>query len=271
VPELPEVETIRRQLAALVIGATIEAAVAHPSAKFNQAPKAVGARVGDLGRRGKYLLFGLDDGRELVAHLGMTGAFEVVADGARFAPTPYTRAWWRFADGRTMAFHDIRRFGRLAVVPAGEYQELPTLHAIGPEPLSDAFTPRGLRDAVNRSATRLKTQLLSQRPVAGVGNIYADEALWLARVHPGARSITLPQAKRLHEAIVTVLRSAIDHGGTTLRDYRGVDGSEGDNQHHLACYGRYGLGCQRCETVLVRAVWDGRSTTYCPSCQRSRR
>jgi formamidopyrimidine-DNA glycosylase len=271
VPELPEVETIRRQLAGLVAGAVVDAADAHPSAKFNQAPKAVGGRFTDVGRRGKYLLFSLDDGRELVAHLGMTGAFEIVDPAASFAPTPYTRAWWRFADGRTMAFHDVRRFGRLAVVPAGEYHELPTLHAIGPEPLSGAFTARGLREAVNRSAARLKTQLLSQRPVAGVGNIYADEALWLARVHPGARSITLPQAKRLHEAIVAVLTSAIDNGGTTLRDYRGVDGSEGDNQHHLACYGRYGLGCQRCATVLVRVVWDGRSTTYCPSCQPLRR
>jgi formamidopyrimidine-DNA glycosylase len=272
VPELPEVETIRRQLAGLVTGAVVDAAEAHPSAKFNEAPRAVGGRFTGVGRRGKYLLFGLDDGRELVAHLGMTGSFEVIAaDAPPFRPTPYTRAWWRFTDGRTLAFHDVRRFGRLAVVPAGEYQGLPTLHAIGPEPLSEAFTAAGLRDAVNRSAARLKTQLLSQRPVAGVGNIYADESLWLSRVHPGARSITLPQAKRLRQAIVDVLTSAIDHGGTTLRDYRGVDGSEGDNQHHLACYGRYGLGCPRCSTVLVRVVWDGRSTTYCPACQRDSR
>jgi formamidopyrimidine-DNA glycosylase len=271
VPELPEVETIRRQLAVLVADAVVEEADAHPSAKFNQAPGAIGARIGELRRRGKYLIFSLDDDRELVAHLGMTGSFEVVGpDGPPFTPTPYTRAWWRFADGRTLAFHDIRRFGRLAVVRSGDYRELPTLHAIGPEPLSDAFTPAGLRAAVNGRSARVKTQLLSQRPVAGVGNIYADEALWQARVHPAARAITLPQAKRLHEAIREVLSSAIDHGGTTLRDYRGVDGSEGANQHRLLCYGRAGLGCTRCRSVLVRSVWDGRSTTWCPACQRAR-
>jgi formamidopyrimidine-DNA glycosylase len=115
---------------------------------------------------------------------------------------------------------------------------------------------------------RVKTQLLSQRPVAGVGNIYADEALWRARVHPAVRTISRPAATRLHQAIVEVLTEGIAHGGTTLRDYRTVDGSEGDNQHRLDCYGRAGAPCRRCGAELRRSIVDARGTTSCPVCQR---
>jgi len=145
---------------------------------------------------------------------------------------------------------------------------LPTLAALGPEPFDPAFTAASLRDAVNRSQTRVKTQLLGQRIVAGVGNIYADEALWRAQVHPASRRLTLPAAGRLRGAIIDVLAEGIDHGGTTLRDYRTVEGREGGNQHRLDCYGRAGLPCPRCGTELKRSVIDGRGTTHCPACQR---
>jgi formamidopyrimidine-DNA glycosylase len=267
VPELPEVETIRRELSPEVVGRRLGEAWAFASAKFDSAVTASGASVQAVRRRGKYLLADLDDGRELIVHLGMTGSLSLVRTAA-LDPDPYVRAWWALDDGRTLVFRDIRRFGRVAVVMAGQYAALPTLRLLGPEPLDEGFTALGLWQALGASRARIKTQLLSQRPVAGVGNIYADEALWRARVFPGARSITRPQAARLHEALREVLDEGIANRGTTLRDYRSVDGRGGDNQHHLDCYGRAGLPCRRCETALVSRFWDGRTTTFCPRCQR---
>ncbi len=266
-PELPEVETIRRQLDAVLPGARIVAAGAHPSAKFATATTAKGAAIDAVRRRGKYLLVDLDDGRELIVHLGMTGAFSIATGSEHGGPGPYTRAWWELDDGRTVVFDDTRRFGRIAVVDAGDYRSLPTLHDLGPEPFDPVFTPKVLWEALRSTRRRLKTQLLSQRPVAGVGNIYADEAFWSAQVHPARRTLTLPQAERLHAGIVEALRQGLDGGGTTLRDYRGVDGSRGENQFRLACYGRRGLPCHRCEAPLEAAVWDGRTTTFCHRCQ----
>ncbi|MCC6434996.1 MAG: bifunctional DNA-formamidopyrimidine glycosylase/DNA-(apurinic or apyrimidinic site) lyase [Acidimicrobiales bacterium] len=266
-PELPEVETIRRQLEAALPGAVLVEAWAHPSAKFASAADAVTAAIEAVGRRGKYLLFGLDDGRELVAHLGMTGGFSIVGAGVTFNPSPYCRAWWRLDDGRLVVFDDTRRFGRLAVVRAGCYDGLPTLAALGPEPWDPTFTPTSLWEALRHSGRRLKTQVLSQRPVAGVGNIYADEAFWRAEVHPARRTLTRPQATRLHGAIIAALEQGLRLGGTTLRDYRSVDGSAGANQFELSCYGRAELPCLRCGALLRRAVFDGRSTTFCAACQ----
>ena len=171
-PELPEVETIRRGLEPLLAGRRVVDARAFPHPKFTPALDAVGAVVDDVRRRGKYLLMGLDDGRELVVHLGMTGQLQLV-DGE---PDPYERAAWLLDDGGTLGFRDVRRFGRVRVVPAGEYGGIATLASLGPEPFGDDFTAEGLHDALSRSRARLKTQVLSQRPVAGVGNIYASSA-----------------------------------------------------------------------------------------------
>jgi formamidopyrimidine-DNA glycosylase len=265
VPELPEVETVRRGLEPVVVGRHLIEGDAHPSAKFAPALEALGARVDEVGRRGKYLLLGLDDGRRLVVHLGMTGQFQVLGEGQD--PDPYVRAWWRLDDGRRLAFRDVRRFGRIAVVD-DDLSSLPTLAALGPEPFDPTFTGEHLWRAIRSRSVRVKTQLLSQRPVAGVGNIYADEALWRARVHPAVRTISRPAATRLQQAIVEVLTEGIANGGTTLRDYRTVDGSEGDNQHRLDCYGRAGAPCRRCGTELRRSIVDARGTTSCPVCQR---
>lgn len=264
-PELPEVETVRRGLEPVLLGRRFVDGGAHPSPKFSTATDAIDRTVRSVDRRGKYLLIGLDDGRRLVIHLGMTGQFRV-HEGAP-PGDPHVRAWWLLDDGRTLEFRDVRRFGRIAVVGT-DVSALPTLAALGPEPFDPAFTAAALRDAVNRSQTRVKTQLLGQRVVAGVGNIYADEALWRARVHPASRRITLPAAVRLQAAIVDVLAEGIDHGGTTLRDYRTVAGGTGENQHRLDCYGRAGQPCPRCGTALKRSVIDGRGTTHCPTCQR---
>lgn len=281
-PELPEVETVRRGLAPLVRGRQVVDAGGHPSAKFASAADARGATILDVHRRGKYLVLPLDDDRNLVIHLGMTGQLRVdgPVGGARGTRStgpagghpadPYDRAWWLLDDGGRLALRDIRRFGRVAILPTDGSRDhtLPTFAALGPEPFGEEFTPASLHAALNGRSARIKTQLLSQRPVAGVGNIYADEALWRARVHPGARSISRPAAARLHAAIVEVLAAGIRNGGTTLRDYRTVDGGTGENQHHLECYGRSGEPCTRCGTVLRRSVIDGRGTTHCPRCQR---
>ncbi len=306
-PELPEVETIRRQLEPLLLGARLVDAWAFPSGKFTPAIEAVGTRVRSVGRRGKYLLIGLDrDGgaEELVIHLGMTGRLSVAtsadrvdsaaspggADGdagsswARSVRTPATdgdadalgaapttshlRARWTLDDGRWLLFDDVRRFGRIAVVVAGEHGDLPTLAALGPEPFDDDFSPEHLREQVNRSARALKTQLLSQRVVAGVGNIYADEALWRAGVHPASRRLTRAGASRVRDAVRDVLQEGIDHGGTTLRNYRDAAGGEGTNQRYLDCYGRGGEPCVRCGDELRRSVIDARATVHCPTCQR---
>lgn len=272
-PELPEVETIRRELEPELIDRTIVDAVAHESEKFQPARDAVGGRFDRVERRGKYLLLRLHDERDLVIHLGMTGALhlaETASDGDRSADNddPYVRAEWNLDDSRRLLFRDVRRFGRIRVVPRDDFSTITTLSQLGPEPLSDDFTPEGLFAAIRASKRRVKTQLLSQRPVAGVGNIYADEALWRARVYPAARSITTAQAGALHEAIVEVLQAGVDNGGTTLRDYRTVAGDEGSNQHYLDCYGRGGEPCPRCATTLQSRVWDARTTTFCPSCQR---
>jgi len=268
-PELPEVETIRAALGPLIEGRTVVAAAAHPSAKFASAPLAVGHRFGRVRRRGKYLLADLvgadGDARELVVHLGMTGQLRPGLD----RHDPHVRAWWELDDGTDLVFRDIRRFGRIALVPYGDHRSLPTLARLGPEPFSDEFTADGLWRSLARSRTRVKTQLLGQRVVAGVGNIYADEALWDAGIHPGARRVGRARAGRLHDAIRDALAAGLANGGTTLRDYRTVTGEEGRNQHALACYGRAGLPCSRCETVLRRTVVDARGTTWCPRCQRS--
>jgi len=274
VPELPEVETIRAALDPLLRGRLVTAARAHPSAKFSAAPGAIGHRVEGVRRRGKYLLVdlepaaGTDAGagrRELVVHLGMTG--QLGPDLAR--DDPHTRAWWELDDGGHLTYRDVRRFGRIAVVPHGDHRSLPTLAALGPEPFGPDFTPEGLWRALARSRARVKTQLLGQRVVAGVGNIYADEALWRAGIHPGARRVGPSRAERLHAAVRHVLAAGLANGGTTLRDYRTVTGEPGRHQDALACYGRAGRPCPRCGALLRRAVVDGRGTTWCPTCQRT--
>ena len=263
-PELPEVETVRRGLEPLVVGRRIVDGWGHPSGKFVQAPEAVGPFVESVGRRGKYLLLGLDDGRELIVHLGMTGQL-------RLRPTadvdPYVRAWWALDDGGVLELRDVRRFGRIGVVTAGEYASLPTLAAQGPEPWDVALDDGGLWRNLRRSKAHVKTQLLSQRPIAGVGNIYADEALWRSGVHPARRSVTKREAAALLVALRAVLEQGIANGGTTLRDYRTVEGGIGSNQLELGCYGRAGEPCGRCGSVLRRSVIDARGTTHCPTCQ----
>ncbi|MEJ2667067.1 MAG: bifunctional DNA-formamidopyrimidine glycosylase/DNA-(apurinic or apyrimidinic site) lyase [Deinococcales bacterium] len=274
-PELPEVETVRRELAPWLGGRTVLTAerLAPPGPKYRDLERSVGQTICAVTRRGKFLVLPLSRGDELIVHLGMTGVV------SQAAPAPgeavYERVRLRLSGGPpdTLHFRDARRFGRFLVVPAGDYAGLPTLAAMGPEPLSDAFTPAGFRRALAHSAVAVKAYLLSQRPVAGVGNIYADEALWRARIHPEtpAKQVSAVKAAALHAAIREVLEASLEAQGTTLNDYRTVNGEVGAYLEQLAAYGHAEEPCPRCGTPLRRIVVGQRGTVYCPRCQRRRR
>ena len=272
-PELPEVETIRRQIDRRLLDREVLEAGSHSSAKFTPATGVIGARTRGAGRRGKFLLLPIDDERELVVHLGMSGALHFEGPEADL-DQPYLRAWWRLGPGpgnpetEILLFVDVRRFGRIRVVPKGDYGTIPTLANAGPEPFDPDFDGEQFWERLRQSKRKLKTQLLSQRPIAGVGNIYADEALWHARINPNITRLGQDRATELLAALRDVLQQGIDNGGTTLRDYRNVDGGEGSNQRTLVAYGRGGLPCLRCGTELRSAVLDARTTTWCPDCQR---
>lgn len=266
-PELPEVETIRRQLEPMLIGRRVIEADSHPSAKFTPARDVTDHAITAVDRRAKFLLLRLEPAAELVVHLGMTGRLAVSHQPVG-SDHPHLRAWWRLDDNSTLTFFDVRRFGRIRLVTPGEYGSMPTLANAGPEPFDPALTEAEFHRRLQRSRRALKTSLLSQRPVAGLGNIYADEALWLAEVNPRVRRLGRQRAGRLLEAVRQVLAQGIDNGGTTLSDYRDATGTEGRNQYRLNVYGRSGLECRRCSRLLVSAVLDARTTTWCPSCQR---
>jgi formamidopyrimidine-DNA glycosylase len=296
IPELPEVETVRRELVPWLVGRTViavERVDAPPGPKTADLERAVGQRIEAVDRRGKFLLLPLRrigsaaPGDELVVHLGMTGVL------SPHPPKAHLRLRLRLDDAHarapgtpeggapdrgepegdassTLYVQDARRFGRVLVVPRGDYRTLPTLAAMGPEPLGPDFEPAGFARALRRSRIAIKTLLLSQRAVAGVGNIYADEALWRARLHPStpARDVTGAQARRLHEAVREVLAAAIALQGTTLSDYRTVNGAVGSYRDRLDAYGHDGDPCPRCGTPMTRLVLGQRGTHLCPSCQR---
>lgn len=267
-PELPEVETVAVALAPQLRGRKVVGARVHPSERFRGGACAPGAEITDLRRRGKYLLIALGDGRELVVHLGMTGQLRLLE-----APSgdPYVRAAFDLDDRRVLELRDVRRFGRVSLVARGDYRTLPGLARLGPEPLGGDFDATDFALALGREGAAVKARLLGGKVVAGVGNIYADEALWAARVHPAAQRLGRRAALALREAIIDVLRAGVEHGGTTLRDYQHLDGSQGSHQEHLRCYGRAGQHCQRCGSLLRATVVAGRTSTYCPRCQRAPR
>jgi formamidopyrimidine-DNA glycosylase len=284
VPELPEVESVRRQLAPELAGRRVVSVWwdPHPQQRFSDVGLVEGLVVGAVGRRGKYLLCPLLPGPDValadvplerVLHLGMTGSFRFVPTTADHTPASesaaHVRARFGLDDGRDLVFRDPRRFGRVSVVPAGVYAEVvPTLATLGPEPLSDDFDPERFAAGLGATTATVKAALLGQRLVAGVGNIYADEALWRARIHPASRRVGPARARALHRAVRDVIAGAIEREGTTFRDYQMVNGQSGRNADFLTAYGQAGRPCGRCGTALRRTVVAQRGTTYCPRCQR---
>ncbi|PYE56204.1 bifunctional DNA-formamidopyrimidine glycosylase/DNA-(apurinic or apyrimidinic site) lyase [Deinococcus yavapaiensis] len=260
-PELPEVETTRRLLAPSFVGRTIVRVEHDAPHRYRDTHLAHGRTVEHLDRRGKYLIARLsgEPALELVVHLGMTGSF-------RPTHTPHTRVTFHFDDGTAAYFQDARRFGKVAVVPAGNYRSMPTLQKMGPEPLSDDFDADAFARAA-AAAPAVKPWLLSQLPVAGVGNIYADEALWMAGVHPKQTRLEPDEARRLHAALRAVMTAAIESGGSTLRDYAQPSGEAGGFQFHHNAYGKDGQPCPRCGTSIEKSVVGQRGTHHCPTCQ----
>jgi formamidopyrimidine-DNA glycosylase len=272
VPELPEVETVRRAIAPVLEGARLEhveirdARLVRPFDPAIVAGELVGERVADVGRRGKYLIVTFDSGRNLLVHLRMTGSLRHASWGA-LADDAHTRAVLRLDNGSDVSYRDVRRFGTWELFEQGELW--PFLRArLGPEPLG-AFSAVRLGNRLQGRRAPLKSALLDQRTIAGLGNIYVDEALWYSRLHPlrVAGSLDEAELSRLHRTIRKVLREGIARQGSTLRDYALPDGSSGSMQHEFRVYGRGGEPCERCRTILVRIVVGGRTTTFCPVCQ----
>jgi formamidopyrimidine-DNA glycosylase len=269
-PELPEVETIVRDLDRLIVGATIrDVGIVHADlidgdpAEFARALR--GRRIEGVSRRAKNIVIDLGTDR-LVVNLGMTGRLLVV-DPADPAPShPGVR--FELEDGRLLLYHDVRRVGRLALLTGDAWAERD--RDLGYEPLSDEFTADALLKLARRSRVAVKTWLMDQRRIVGVGNIYASEALFRAGIDPRrpANSLKPREARRLQAAIQAVLREAIEFRGTTLLDYRDASGEQGRFADRLRVYDREGGPCRVCGTPIVRIVQGGRSTFYCPKCQK---
>lgn len=269
VPELPEVESVRRQLAPRLDGRAITAVWADAEMPRYHSPElAAGREILGLRRRGKYLIASLSGDADLILHLGMTGVLRWRGEDGWDGTDAYIRSTLTLDDGTMLDFTDVRRFGTLAFTRSGDYAILPTLRDLGPEPLSRAFTPEGFHAALQRSAQQIKPLLLSQRPVAGVGNIYADEALWRSRIRPTARRIGRERSDRLFHAVRQVLAESIEREGTTFRDYQMVNGQSGRNADFLVAYGQAGRPCPRCGDPMQKGVVGGRGTTWCRRCQR---
>lgn len=286
-PELPEVETVARQLEPEIEGRRIELLeVLDPRWSRPVPPERLGAAVTGstiegLGRRGKYLLLALDGDRTLVMHLRMTGNLVLVEgdeildpaegrllyQGERTTEARHLRARFVLDDGRELWFTDPRRFGEGFLL---DNTELPVRFAkLGVEPLSDEFTPEHLGQVAADRTAPLKSFLLDQSRIAGVGNIYADEALYRARLHPlsPAGSMKPEHWEALHDAVVEALQAGIDAGGSSIDDYRDGRGEKGTMQEKFLVHTREGQPCPSCEGEIVRIVVGGRSTYFCPSCQ----
>jgi len=290
-PELPEVETVRRGLEPAMVGARIEKVELRRNdirspfpSRFRQ--RLTGRRITALARRAKYLLIGLDGGETVIAHLGMSGSFHIEA-AATAAPGAFHRERAKdpkhdhvvlhLDNGNVVTYNDPRRFGFMDLAPDEALDRHPRLAELGDEPLSPQFGAARLATLFARSRAPLKNALLDQKRIAGLGNIYACEALFRARLSPfrpaghlaDASGWPTPAARALATAIRVVLEEAIEAGGSTLRDHRRTDGELGYFQHAFGVYDREGLRCARprCRGTIARDARSGRSTFYCPVCQ----
>ena len=272
-PELPEVETIRRSLQPRVLGRCIvEVEVREPRLRRriadNFAARLVGQRIDGIERRAKYLLFRLASGDCLVAHFGMSGT--IIVHDTRVPPEPHDHVRLRLDDGAELVLNDPRRFGLLLLVAAGEMNDLAELRDLGVDPLEGDLRAESLAAALRRSRRPVKNLLLDQTVLAGLGNIYATEALFRAGIRPTRRACRVRRAEvvRLLDSIRAVLREAVDLGGSSISDYRDGNGRPGYFQLRLRVYDRKGEPCSLCGAAIRRVVQTGRSSFYCPQCQR---
>lgn len=273
-PELPEVETVRRDLEPHLVGQRVERVqVFWPSIvqgvdieAFRQ--RIEGRTFTEVGRRGKYLCLALDDGQTLLLHLRMTGRLFYQSQDYE-KTSKHLRLFFALADGGALYFEDARKFGVAALKRAGETSPLSGFEKLGIEPLSEEFTPARLFPLLQKSRRPVKAFLLDQTKIAGIGNIYADEALFRANIYPlqRAKDCSMDEVARLCEGIQQVLNEAIEDGGTTFRDYVNGEGEKGNHQEHLYVYQREGQPCLACGTTIQKTTLIGRSTHFCPHCQ----
>ncbi|MBP1763347.1 MAG: mutM [Firmicutes bacterium] len=272
-PEMPEVEIIRQALAELVVGKTIQSVdvrlprlIKWPLPEVFQ-QMVMGQTITAVERRGKYLLFRLNGDLLLVVHLRMTGRLIYATPGMK--QDTYTRIVFSFTDDTALLYADTRTLGTLYLLKADEVWRIGGLASLGPEPLSAEFTSRYLRSVLSKYRGTVKGLLLNQKLIGGLGNIYVDESLHLAGIHPSrpGNSLSEEDIERLYNQINHVIFEGIQHGGTTFRDYRNSSGQSGSHQHHLHVYGRKNQPCFRCGCFISKTEVAGRGTHYCPSCQ----
>jgi len=274
VPELPEVETVRARLAPALAGRRfVKVEISDPRLTRPFEPRSVAAKlegetVSAVDRRGKYLVVRFESGRSLLVHLRMTGSLLHARNGG-MADDPHRRAVVRLDDGSDVAYRDVRRFGTWLLLESGELDDY--LEArLGSEPLERGFTARRLAERLHGRRAPIKAALLDQRTLAGMGNIYADEALWRARVHPlrPAGELGPDEIALVTKGIKEALRAGVARQGASLRDYSTPDGRRGRMQLEFKAYGRAGEPCDRCGTPIEKTRVAGRGTWFCPSCQQ---
>ncbi|MBD0381317.1 DNA-formamidopyrimidine glycosylase [Paenibacillus sedimenti] len=276
-PELPEVETVKRTLNMLVAGKTIEhVQVRLP--RIIQKPDDIhlfevllqGQTIQTIERRGKFLRFVLDD-YVMVSHLRMEGRY-----GLYQGDDPlelHTHVLFRFTDGTELRYKDVRQFGTMHLFPKGDELKQAPLHKLGLEPLDEAFTFEAFRERIANRSTKIKPLLLNQEYIVGIGNIYVDESLFLAGIHPEreASSLTRKELEALHEAIVRTLLDSVEVGGSSIKSYVNGQGEIGLFQHQLNIYGRQSEPCKKCGSEIYKTVVGGRGTHICPACQPLKR
>jgi formamidopyrimidine-DNA glycosylase len=271
-PELPEVETVRAQLEPVLTGRRFERVeirdprLVRPYEPAEVAAELEGERVAAVERRGKYLIVRFESDRVLLIHLRMTGSLRHSREGLN--EDPHRRAVVRLDDGSDVAYRDVRRFGTWLVLEPGELASYLATR-VGDEPLDALFTAARLGERLAKRRAPIKAALLDQRTLAGMGNIYVDEALWRARINPlrPAESIDRKELQRLHRAIRATLEAGIARQGSTLRDYALPDGGSGSMQDEFKVYGRGGEPCDRCGTPIAKTRVAGRGTWFCSTCQ----
>lgn len=272
-PELPEVETVVRGLQQAILGRTIAKVEYDWANSFPNQPGEVeryliGSKVEAISRRAKVIRIDLSSGWALLVHLKMTG--QLVYQVPLF-PDSTTRVIVTFSDDSRLYFNDQRKFGWMVLLDQAAIDQLPLMRRLGPEPLSDGFTWQVLRErAMRHRRTSIKAALLNQSVLAGMGNIYTDEALFLSRIHPArlTGSLSTPEFKRLHQTIRSVLQHSIDLGGSSRQNYLMVDGTKGDYLDDPYVYGRAGQACKLCGSLIEKSKVAQRGTHVCPKCQK---
>lgn len=276
-PELPEVETIRRQLQSYIVGKTIKTVeVLYPKVvqgrgKADFVRALSGWRVCEVGRQGKLILIRLAGDETLVVHLKMTGRLLIVKKNTK--PNKSTEVIFTFRDGSILHYDDLRRFGYMKIVPTREESKVVHKEAMGVDFLDRALTAEKFKDLIrSRAGSQIKPLLLDQSLIAGVGNIYAQEACFMSRIHPlrKAGDLSVKELQALYKALRAVMLSAIKYGGTSADDYRDVFGQMGKFASRLKAYSREGKPCRRCKTKLLKKFIGGRGTVFCPKCQLTR-